>query len=75
MERVAQRDSRCPIPGNIPGHVGWGSELPDLLEDVSAHFRGAGLDGLSRSIPMQSILQFYDILEITMLPSCIVTNH
>jgi len=35
-----------PIPGNIPGQVGRGSEQPDLAEDVPAHGRGVGLDGL-----------------------------
>ena len=44
--RVAQRDGRCPIPGNIQGHVGQGSEQPDPGEDVPAHCRGVGLGGL-----------------------------
>jgi len=46
MERVAQRVSGGPIPGSIPGRVGWGSEQPGLAEDVPAHCRGAGLDDL-----------------------------
>jgi len=37
---------RCPIPGNIQGQVGWGSEQPDPAEDVPAHCRGVVLDGL-----------------------------
>jgi len=37
---------RCPLPGNIQGQVGGGSEKPDLVEDVPAHCRGVGLDGL-----------------------------
>ena len=36
----------CPIPGNIPGQVGRGSEQPDLVEDVPAHGRGVGLGDL-----------------------------
>ena len=40
--QVAQKGGRCPIPGNIPGQVGRGSEQPDLVEDVPAHGRGAG---------------------------------
>jgi len=44
--QVAQRGDRCPIPGNIPGQVGRGSEQPDPVEDVPAHCRGVGLDGL-----------------------------
>ena len=43
---VAQRGGRCPIPGNIPGQAGRGSEQPGLVEDVPAHGRGVGLDGL-----------------------------
>ena len=31
---IAQRGGRCPIPGNIQGQVGQGSEQPDLIEDV-----------------------------------------
>jgi len=34
--QVAQRRDRCPIPGNIQGQVGQGSEQPDLVEDVPA---------------------------------------
>jgi len=39
LEQVAWRGGRCPIPGNIPGQVGQGSEQPDLVEDVPAHCR------------------------------------
>ena len=35
-----------PIPGNIPGQVGQGSEQPDLVVDVPAHCRGVGLDAI-----------------------------
>ena len=45
-KQVAQSGGRCPIPGNIPGQVGRGSEQPDLVEDVPAHGRGVGLDAL-----------------------------
>jgi len=40
------RGGRCPIPGKVQGQIGQGSELPDLVEDVPAHCRGVGLDGL-----------------------------
>ncbi|KAK4830544.1 hypothetical protein QYF61_011682 [Mycteria americana] len=40
LEQVSQRGCRCLIPGSIEGHVGWGSEQPDLVEDVPAHCRG-----------------------------------
>jgi len=38
----AQRGGRCLIPGNIQGQVGWGSDQPDLVEDVPAHSRRIG---------------------------------
>ena len=44
LERVAQRGSGSPIPGNI--HVGQGSEQPDLVSGVPARCRGVGLDDL-----------------------------
>ena len=44
LEHVAQRGGRCSIPGNIQGHVGMGSEQPDLVEDISAYCMGVGLD-------------------------------
>jgi len=43
LEQVAHRGGRCPIPGNIQGQVGLGSEQPDLV-DVPAYCRG----GLTR---------------------------
>ncbi|PKU33391.1 hypothetical protein llap_16305 [Limosa lapponica baueri] len=46
LEQVAQRGGRCHIPGNIQGQLGWGSEQPDLVEDVLAHCRRVALDGL-----------------------------
>jgi len=46
LEWVAQRGSGAPIPGNIQGQVGRGSEQPGLVEDVPAYCRGAGLDDL-----------------------------
>jgi len=46
LAQVAQRGGQCPIPGNVQGQVGRGSEHPDPVEDVPAHCRGVGLDGL-----------------------------
>jgi len=40
LERVAQRGSGGPIPGNIQDHVGQGSEQPDLVSSVAARFGG-----------------------------------
>jgi len=39
-------ESGGPIPGNIQGQVGWGSEQPGLVENAPAHCRGAGLDDI-----------------------------
>jgi len=41
VAQVAQRGSGGPIPRNIQGHVGQGSEQPGLVE---VHCRGTGLD-------------------------------
>ena len=46
LEQVTQRGCRCLIPGNIQGRVGQGSGQPDLVEDVTVHCRGGGLDDL-----------------------------
>jgi len=43
---LLKRGGRCPMPGNIQGQVGWGSEQPDLVEDVPTHCRGVVLDDL-----------------------------
>jgi len=34
------------MAGDIPGQLGRGSEQSALVEDVPAHCRGVGLDGL-----------------------------
>jgi len=39
LEQIPQRSCGSPIPGNIQGQVGWGSEQPGLVEDVPAHCR------------------------------------
>jgi len=46
LAQVAQRGSGGPVPGNVQGQVGWGSEQPGLVEDVPACCRGVGLDDL-----------------------------
>ena len=46
LEQVAQRGNGGPIPGNIQGHIGWGSEQRGLVEKVPAHCRGIGLNDL-----------------------------
>lgn len=52
---VAQRCDSCPIPINIRGQAGWGSEQYDLVENAPAHCRRLGLDDLSRSLPAVAI--------------------
>jgi len=56
LEQVAQRGSGGPIPGNIQGQIGRGSEQPGLVEDVPAHCRRVGLDDLKRSLLTQTVL-------------------
>jgi len=51
LEQVAQRRGGCPIPGDIQGQVGWGSEQPDPAIGVPVHCRGVGLDDLLRFLP------------------------
>jgi len=36
LAQIAQRGRRCPIPRNLEGQVGWGSEQPGLVEDDPA---------------------------------------
>ena len=42
LAQIAQRGGRCPVPGNVQGQDGRGSEHPGLVEDVPAHCRGLG---------------------------------
>lgn len=44
LGQIDQRGGRCPIPRNIQGQIGQGSEQPDSVEDLPAYFRGLGLD-------------------------------
>lgn len=41
LAQVAQRGGTCPIPGNLQGQVGQGSEQPGLVKDEPAHCRQA----------------------------------
>lgn len=45
VKQVVQKGGKSPIPGNIQGQVGWGSEQLDLVENVPACCR-VGLDDL-----------------------------
>ena len=57
MEWVSQRGSGGPIPGDIQGQVGWGSEQLDLVDDVPAPCRGLDLDDLKGPFQPKA---FYD---------------
>ena len=46
QEQVAQRGGGCPIPEDIQGQAGWGSEQLDGAVGVTAHCKGVGLDDL-----------------------------
>ena len=48
LTQVAQRGGGSPIPGDIQGQAGWGSEHLDLTVGVQVpiHCRGVRLDGL-----------------------------
>ena len=46
LKHVAQRCGGCPIPRDIQGQAGWGSEHPDLAVGVPVHCRGVELDDL-----------------------------
>ena len=43
--RSAQRHDGCPVPEDIQGQAGGGSEQPGLAVEVPVHCRGVGLDG------------------------------
>lgn len=43
-EHSALGGDTCPMPGTIPGQVGWGSEQDYPLKIT--HYRSIGLDGL-----------------------------
>ena len=43
LEQVAQRSFGYRITASVQGHMGWGFEQHDLVEDVPAHGGGIGL--------------------------------
>ena len=44
--RLPREVADAPVPGNIQGQIGRGSEQPDRVEGVPAHCREGGLDDL-----------------------------
>lgn len=37
---------RCPIPGSVPGYVGWEPEQPNPVNDILPMAEGLEVDGL-----------------------------
>jgi len=54
--QVGQSGGGRPIFGDTQGQAGWGSEQPAVAVGAPAHCRGVGPDGLSWSLPTQTIL-------------------
>ena len=40
LAQIAQGSCGCPLPGSVPGQVGWGFIQPGLGEDVPARDKG-----------------------------------
>lgn len=55
-------DGQCFILGSVQGQEEWGSEHPDLVENVPPYCRDFVLDDLLKSLPSQTILWFCDHL-------------
>lgn len=60
LKQVVQRSYGCPIPENTEGQVGRCFEIPGLEESVCAHGMGMGTERSLMSLPIQTILCFYD---------------
>ena len=73
VEQASRRGGRCPIPGNIQGQAGQGSEQPNLVVDSPAYCRG--IDKITFNDPFQPKL-LYDsmILCICMLGKVVILN-
>ena len=52
----AQSGGGSPIPGDVQGLAGQGSEQPDPAVDVLVHCRGVGTDVFQKSLSTQKIL-------------------
>ena len=46
LKQIAQRGDGCPVPGDIQGQDGQGSEHPDLTVGVPVHCGGVVLDDI-----------------------------
>ena len=57
LEQVALRGGGCPVPGDVQGQAGQGSEQPDLAVGVPVHSMRVGPDGLKGPFQLK---QFYN---------------
>lgn len=60
LEQFAQRCCRCLILGSVQGQVWQSSEQSGIVESFP-HGGGFGAKCSLRSLPVQSILQFYGV--------------
>uniref|UniRef100_A0A8D2MBT4 Cdc42 effector-like domain-containing protein n=1 Tax=Zonotrichia albicollis TaxID=44394 RepID=A0A8D2MBT4_ZONAL len=62
--RMASRPSRAqarPVSGSVQGQAGRGLEQPGIMDGVPAHDWGLEMDGLLRSLQIQTILWFHSV--------------
>lgn len=60
LVQTAQRSSGYPIPGGLPGLVGWGPGQLELVGGNLAHAGEVGTRWPLRFLPTPAILCFYD---------------
>jgi len=53
LAQVAQRGGRCPVPGNVQGQVGRGSEQPDGVK--MSRLTAGGWAGWHLKVPSNTI--------------------
>jgi len=69
LAQVAQR-GRSPIPGDMRGQTGWGSEQPDVAEGVPVCWRWVGQMPFKSPFQLkQSISLWYKSAEDTSIPA------
>lgn len=56
LAQVSLRICACTIIGSVQGRVAWALGQLDLVREAPAHDRKIGLDGLWRSLPIQTIV-------------------
>ena len=53
LEQIAQRSGGCPVPGDIQGQAGQGSEQPALVVALPVNCREVGLDDIKFPFQLQ----------------------